>query len=148
MYKLVLETGLEEGEYRIIFFLGCRLHAHFNCGINILAGREFVGIELPIKVTANRGVAPVKFIARDVEPGNTMPLLCSSFEEFMTSFKIYQGAERLGPRQEETIYLQVAPWTSRVVAKLISSNPKRIAVAKIPIQISNETLKIKYNPVI
>jgi hypothetical protein len=137
--------GLQPGDYKIVYRMICRFYDKYDWGVNIWAGTEFARMELPISVTENGGSSPVKTSFSMTDIGDKMPGYFSKFEEFMTSFKIYDAGEQKNS-ESDTIYLQVAPWSRYVVVKLITANPKEIAVAKIPIRIEDDTLRIKYNP--
>jgi len=138
--------GLTEGKYQIAYRMVCRFHDEYDWGTNIWRGTEFARLEVPISVThAPAPITPVeaKSTMQDTTP--RMPGYLSSFEEFMTSFEIYPACQQTISK-EGTLYLQVAPWTENVVVKLITREPKKIAAAKIPIEISHDTLEITHNP--
>ncbi|MEN6371747.1 MAG: beta-galactosidase [Armatimonadota bacterium] len=137
--------GLMEGSYLIDFQMLYRYHHTYEWGTNIWGGREFALLQVPIKVTQSGGSAPVDSTFTMTDKIEKMPGYLNTFEEFMTSFDVHKGAEK-NTEQKKTLYLQVAPWTKNVVVKLILTDPKEIAVAKIPIKITDETLRIKYNP--
>ena len=137
--------GLKEGNYILRVQMLYRYHKEYNWGTNIWAGKEFARLDVPIKVTKAGGAALVVETCTITDTGEKMPGYVDTFEEFMTSFKIFQPADK--PQTHEgIIYLQVAPWTKHVVVKLIQTDPQQISVARIPISVSNETLDIKYNP--
>lgn len=137
--------GLTEGDYRVDFRLVYRYHREYNYWVNIWSGVEFARLEVPVRVAKEAAETPVEpnFVAADV--GETMPGDFDTFEEFMTAFRIHQGTEK-PVAQQGVIYLQVAPWTENVVAKLILTDPKEIAVARLPIRVTGETLQVKHNP--
>lgn len=137
--------GLVEGDYRIDFRLVYRFHKEYNYWVNIWNGAEFAKLEVPVKVTAKGGDEPVSAQLKMVDESEKMPGDFHTFEEFMTSFKIHQPVTEEA-QVEETIYLQVAPWTENVVVKLIATDPRQIAVARVPVKITDENLRIKYNP--
>ena len=153
--------GLVAGDYRIDILALYRYHRNYNWGINIWGGAGFARLELPIKVTKDGGQSPVKTAFKIIDTAEKMPGDYDRFEEFMTSLRVYPAAD-LSPqpqppparRQEadkggltnDTLYLQIAPWTKNVVVKLILTDPNEIAVARVPIKITDETLKVKYNP--
>ncbi|WP_319586074.1 beta-galactosidase [uncultured Desulfobulbus sp.] len=137
--------GLKEGSYLLRVQMLYRYHKEYNWGTNIWAGGEFARLEVPIRVTKSGGYTPVKSTCTITDTGEKMPGYVNTFEEFMTSFKIFEPVEK-PLTQQGTIYLQVAPWTKKVVIKLMQTNPQQISVAKIPVSISDETLDVKYNP--
>ncbi|MHB1000407.1 MAG: beta-galactosidase [Armatimonadota bacterium] len=137
--------GLTEGDYIVAFPMMYRYHREFNWWVNIWGGAEFARFEMPIKVTKEGGSTPVTSNMKITDTGEKMPGYLDTLEEFMTSFRIYKPVEK-NTEQSGTIYLQVAPWTKHAVVKLILTDPKQIAIAKIPIQVSDETLDIRYNP--
>ena len=137
--------GLTEGEYRIGLTLLYKYHREFNWGINIWHGKDYAFIEVPIKVTKTGAITPVESTFKILDNDEKMPGYLNSFEEFMTAFNIHQPVQKRTV-QKGVVYLQVAPWTKNAVVKLIVTDPKQLAVVKIPIKISDETLKVKYNP--
>lgn len=137
--------GLAEGKYRIDYRMVCRFYDKYDWMANIWSGTEFARLEVPIIVKAKHEVTPISSTFKVSGPVNKMPGYFDAFEEFMTSFKIYQPQQKL-TSLKDTIYLQVAPWTTHVVVKIISDSPAGISVKKIPIKISDETLAVKYNP--
>lgn len=137
--------GLKEGNYVIGLTLLYKYHRDFNWGINIWHGKDYAYIELPMNVTKNGGNTHAKPTFKIIDDEEKMPGYLSRFEEFMTCFDIHQPVREQSSKQG-TMYLQVAPWTKNAVIKLILTDPKRIAVAKVPIKVTDETLNIKYNP--
>ncbi|MBM3492907.1 MAG: hypothetical protein FJX72_01090 [Armatimonadetes bacterium] len=137
--------GMKPGDYKIHFRMLFRYYKEFNWGINIWHGAEFARLEVPIRVRDEAADTPVeeRFVATD--HGETMPGFLSAFEEFMTTFRIHRPGDR-PTREEGVVYLQVAPWTKDVVLKLILTDPREMAVARVPIVITEETLKITHNP--
>ncbi len=137
--------GLKEGQYRIEFRMLYRYHRDFNWWINIWSGAEFARLEVPITV-AKKGVkSPVTSKMLLLDEKEKIPGYIDSFEEFMTSFQIFPPATT-EKQSNGVIYLQVAPWTRHITLKLILSNPMEIAIARIPVKVTDETLYIKYNP--
>ena len=96
-------------------------------------------------VREDRRAVPVHTSMEITDTSEKMPGYFEAFEQFMTSFAIFPPlaapAENSG-----TIHLQVAPWTHHVTLKLILTDPKRIAVARIPVAVGQETLDIACNP--
>jgi hypothetical protein len=137
--------GLAEGNYRIDYRMVCRFYDKYNWEANIWNGTEFARLEVPITVKAKPGVTPISSSFKMSGPANKMPGYFAAFEEFMTSFKIYPPQPKTA-NLKDVLYLQVAPWTTHIVVKIISDNPSRISVKKIPIKIDDETLAVKYNP--
>jgi len=137
--------GLKEGDYRIDLSMLYRYYRDYNWGVNIWAGKEFAKLTMPIRVTAKGGKSPVQTSFEVTDKDDKMPGYFDRFEEFMTSFRVHRWV-REDTVSRDKIYLQVAPWTEKVVVKLILTDPRQIAVAKIPIRITNETLDVKYNP--
>jgi hypothetical protein len=137
--------GLSPGDYRIDFNVICRLHAHWNWGSNIWGGTPYARLSVPIKVTDAGGQTPVRPTYTVLDSTEKMPGYFDRFEEFMTAFRIHQPVAAAQPAND-TVYLQVAPWTRQVTLKLILTDPKQIAVVRVPIAVGEETLRIKYNP--
>ena len=142
--SILWRWGLDEGSYRIDFRMVSRFYNRFEWGTNIWGGTEFAKLTVPIEVKKNPGQVAVRGELKLNDVENT-PTIFDTFEEFMTSFKIYPTSVT-GEPKKDTMYLQVAPWTRHVVVKLILLNPKEIVTAKIPIEVTDETLEIKYNP--
>ena len=137
--------GLAEGNYRVDYRMVCRFYDKYDWEANIWSGTEFARLEVPITVKAKPDATAISSTFKTSGPANKMPGYFAAFEEFMTSFKIYQPQQK-PLNLKDTIYLQVAPWTTHVVVKIISDNPAGIMVKKIPISITDETLAVKYNP--
>lgn len=137
--------GLKEGNYRVEFRMLYRYHREWNYWVNIWNGAEFARLEVPITVANDAKVTQPEPVFKVMDEVEKMPGYVESFEEFMTSFRIYPPAQA-DTVHEGVAYLQVAPWTKNVVLKLIITDPKQIAVAKAPIDIDQDTLKVKYNP--
>jgi hypothetical protein len=121
-----------------------RFYDKYDWRANIWSGTEFARLEVPFRVTKKGAQTPVTSSFTMAAPSERMPGYFKSFEEFMTSFRIYPASDRT-LRPADTLYLQVAPWTSHVVVKLIAADPRQIAAVKLPIAVSDETLKIRYN---
>lgn len=138
------QRGFIEGDYTIELGLLYRAYKDFNWGMNIWRGEKFASFTMPIQVRKGGGVTPVRSTYEILDKGDKTPGIFDTFEEFMTSFRIFQGEQK--PEQSGTIYLQVAPWTTHVTAKLILTNPNEIAVVRVPIKITDENLQIRYNP--
>lgn len=143
--KLRDVRGLNEGDYRLRLTMQYRYHREYNWWTNLWVGKGFAQLDTPIKVTAAGGTAPVESTFKVLDADEKMPGDFDTFEEFMTSLKVFPGAEKPTERKG-VIYLQVAPWTRNVVAKLILTDPRQIVVARIPIRVTDETLSIRYNP--
>ncbi|MHB0999615.1 MAG: beta-galactosidase [Armatimonadota bacterium] len=139
------KNGLSEGNYRVDFRMLYKYYREYDWMVNIWEGAEFARLEVPIKVTADGGNTPVETRFEVTDTDEKMPGYIDYFEEFMTAFRIHQPVEQ-ETVTEGTLYLQVAPWTEKAVVKLILTDPKEIAVAKVPVEISLETLDVKYNP--
>ncbi len=137
--------GLKPGRYQIDFRMACRYYKEFNWWVNIWAGVDFTKLTMPLTVTPQGGQEEPELTFLQTPQNAQWPGFLERFEEFMTSFVIHQPATRK-QTIEATLYLQVAPWTKRVVLKLMTENPKKLMVAKIPVKVSDETLRIKPNP--
>jgi len=137
--------GLRPGSYRLDFRMVYRYHPQFRWWTNIWTGREFARLTFPFEAAGETAQTEVQTNFKITDSEEKMPGYVERFEEFMTAFRIYPTASE-SAKHQETIYLQVAPWTEDVVVKLMLTDPRQIAAARIPITITNETLKIKYNP--
>ena len=119
--------GLSEGKYEIVYRMLCRFYDEYDWEVNIWQGTEFASLEVPISVTKGPApITPVKTKLKVQDTTHRMPGYFSSFEEFMTSFKIYSARDTEKVYQD-TLYLQVAPWTKEIVVKLITKEPKSIS---------------------
>ncbi|MEN6385059.1 MAG: beta-galactosidase [Phycisphaerales bacterium] len=143
--KLESNSGLVPGKYRIDYRLVCRFYDRYDWMANIWSGTEFARLEVPITVSKNFSQTPVQTTMKMVAPENHMPGYFAKFEEFMTSFNIYPYKFR-EDTVKDTIFLQVASWTKVVTVKLISNRPDGISVVRVPIEISTDSMAIKYNP--
>lgn len=169
--------GLTEGDYRLDLRMLYRYHREYSWAINIWTGAEFARLTVPFRVAKTPAQTLVEPRFRVTDTAEKMPGDYDTFEEFMTSFKVYspspqpsppgegatspstpaplpQGERGDGPKPpgevgqvvRDTLYLQVAPWTTHVVLKLILTDPREITVATVPIKITRETLEIRHNP--
>lgn len=138
--------GLSEGKYKIAYRMICRFYDEYDWLANIWSGTEFARLEVPIRVTDGPApITPVRAKSTMQETLHRMPGYFSSFEEFMTSFNIVPPC-RKKQSTKGTIYLQVAPWTEHITVKLITKEPKKIKVVRIPVKVDSSSLEIKYNP--
>lgn len=129
------EKGLLEGRYQIDFRMLRRFYDKHEWGSTIWAGTEFAKLEVPFEVKSEGENKPIE-TRFSSSAGENMPKISGAFEEFMTSFRIYDGSQP--GKVRNTIYLQVAPWTEQIVVKLILTDPKQIVVAKIPVTVTDE----------
>lgn len=135
--------GLKEGKYLLQFKMLYRYHREFNWGVNIWAGAEFARLEVPITVAKTGSQAPVTVRLKHTDTKEKIPGYIDSFEEFMSSFKIFEPSVT---NNSGVIYLQPAPWTRQVTLKIIHNNPMDIAAVRVPVKVTGENLRIKYNP--
>ena len=135
--------GLLEGRYQIDFRMVCRFYDTYEWGTNIWGGTDFARLEVPFAVKAEGENKPVE-TRFSSQVGERMPKIFSAFEEFMTSFRIYDSSQ--DAKEKDTLYLQVAPWTTQIVVKLILTDPQEIKVARIPVTLTGENLNVAYNP--
>lgn len=140
--------GLTEGDYRLDLRMLYRYHREYHWGINIWTGAEFARLTVPLKVAKAAARTPVEPEFTVTDTAEKMPGYVDTFEEFMTSFRIHGPQPTTHDAQPTTgtLYLQLAPWTKHVVVKLILTDPREIAVARVPIRTTDETLRITYNP--
>lgn len=136
--------GLQSGDYRIDFRMVYRYHRQWNWGINIWTGAEFARLVVPVRVDRRPARTPVRASFQIVDAEEKMPGYLSEFEEFMTSFRVHTPSEA-SDTLRGTLHLQVAPWTRWITAKLVLSNPRRIAVVRLPIRVTQETLAVRRN---
>ena len=138
--------GLSEGKYEIVYRMLCRFYDEYDWMVNIWSGTEFARLEVPVTVTNETApITPVEAKLTVEDTTHRMPRYFSSFEEFMTSFKIFSD-EDTDKTHQGTMYLQVAPWTQEIVVKLITKEPKSISSVRVPVKLDNSSLDIKYNP--
>ncbi len=137
--------GLVAGDYKIEFQMLYRYHRDYQWGVNIWAGAPWCRLDVPIRVTKEGGQSPVapRFVAMD--DADKTPGYIDTFEEFMTAFRIHPPAAE-AERQSGTLYLQPAPWTKHVTLKLILPGSRRIAVARVPVRVTDETMAVRHNP--
>lgn len=138
--------GLREGDYKLQFTMVYRYHRDYNWGINIWTGAWLARLTVPIKVQKQAEFNPATTQFEMIDKDEKMPGDFDSFEEFMTAFRIYNDVPAKPTVQKGVVYLQVAPWTRQAVVKLILTDAKQIAVARVPIKVTTESLRIKYNP--
>ena len=138
-------NGLTEGKYKIRFSMLYKYYREYDWMVNIWDGAEFARLEAPITVSAKPIKTPITAVFTVTDSEEKMPGFIDYFEEFMTTFRIHQP-KTISTVKEETLYLQIAPWTKEVVIKLILTDPKEIAVVRIPVKVSMETLDVQYNP--
>jgi hypothetical protein len=138
---------LPVGKYRVRYRAAYRMNTQYNWGVNMWAGQVWTGLEVPIQVTETGGSSEVTTSDLEFEPASAdrMTRYVGSLEEFMTSLKVFES-EQLAAPQKGTLYLQVAPWTKHVAIKLIGNTPGRIKTVAVPVSISADNLKIRYNP--
>lgn len=137
--------GLEEGLYRIDLKFLFRSYRKYDWELNMWGGDEFARFELPIKVKKKGAQTPIWSRMWYADLNDNMPGYFNRFEEFMTSFRIWRSTST--PTTESgTIYIQPAPWTKNITLKLIQTDPQKISTVSVPIKMTDETLKIKYNP--
>jgi len=137
--------GLSEGDYKIDFRMVCRFYDKYDWMANIWGGTEFCRLEVPIKVSAKKEITPINSTFTMAEPVDRMPGYFGAFEEFMSSFHIILG-QTDEKQYDNVLYLQAAPWTKQITVKLIYDKSQKIAVARFPIDITDETLAVKYDP--
>lgn len=137
--------GLQTGEYKIVYSLRGRFYDTFDRYTNIWWGTEFAKLEVPLSVTANPTVMPIKSTFTMHDTTGRMPGYFSDFEEFMTSFKIFPALSEAAVTAD-TLHVQVAPWTEDIVIKMITQHPREIAVVRVPIRVDDSSLAIEYNP--
>ncbi len=138
---------LPVGRYVVFYRMCYRWNTEWDWGVNMWGGRPWAGLEVPIEVADEPIDTPLQ--TRDAAPDaadtDRMTRYVRSLEEFMTSFRVFEKAELTSPNTG-TIHLQVAPWTKHIVVKLIGNTPGRINTAAVPVQVSSDNLKIRYNP--
>lgn len=129
-------------QYRLLY----RWNTEYDWGVNMWGGRPWFALDVPIEVAEEAGEAGVE--TREVVLDDSKDRLCRyirSFEEFMTSFKVYEAEELKSP-QRGTMHLQVAPWSQQVVLKLIGNASGSIRTASVPVEVRSANLQIAANP--
>lgn len=151
-YGFQKDYALLEGEYRIRLELRYRSYKTYSRFGNFWLGKTFAEYLVPITVKKEFEQVPVKdeFIVVDKDKDKTTNIY-GAFEEFLMSFKMYEH-KRTGIlrkealQQSDTMYVQVAPWTTEIGLKLHAANPRDMAGVYIPISVSLDNMKIEYNP--
>lgn len=142
--------GIAAGEYKLQLRLFARCYKTSDDFLNIWEGPEMFTWEMPFSVETQAREAPVPPGTKTLVDGgdpDKITRFIHTFEEFMSSFDCHLSAPPDGTnRIRGTLHLQVAPWSSRVVAKLISTGPVDIATAGVPIEIDVTSLKVRFNP--
>jgi len=136
---------LLEGNYVVTIEMGYRYNQTYNYDINVWGSKPFVKAEVPIVVSKEAKNVPVTIENVVLDDIEKMPGYLSSFEEFMTSFDYFDKSEKEN-KITKTMYLQVAPWTKNITLKLILTDPKKMVSVNIPVNVTEENMKIKYNP--
>lgn len=151
-YGYQKDYAMLEGEYQIRLDLQHRWYKEYDRFLNFWAGKTFAQYSVPITVKKEFEQVPVtgEFVIVDEDKDKTTNIH-GAFEEFMMSFRMYEhgSAGLLGKEAIEytdTIYVQVAPWTKEIGFKLQTVNPRDIAGVYIPITVSADNMKIRYNP--
>lgn len=137
-------SGLKTGDYKIDFRMVARFYDKYDWLVNVWGGTEFARLEVPINVTDCIKHIPIETTLYNHGTKDKQPVIYSKFEEFMTTFHCHPTA--LKNSIDETLYLQVAPWTKHITVKLILTDPLEIKFIKVPIEIDKSTLGIEYNP--
>ena len=68
-----------------------------------------------------------------------------SYEEFTTSYDSWLRPASLSSSQTNTLYVQPAAWSDRVVIKLMRGNNINMVSATIPLKVESDSIKIKLN---
>jgi len=136
--------GLTEGKYRVVMRAFYRTEEDYQPYVNIWDGRWFYIATMEFTASDRPAVKePRQFsISMNGKTWNS-PSWLHYFEEFMTSYEQYRN----GLSEEKVssvLYIQSAPWTEQIVAKLITSEPAGICTAVIPV-IINDDLTLIYN---
>lgn len=142
--------GVAPGEYKLQLRLFSRYYKTPDDFLNIWEGAETSTWEMGFSVETQAREAPVlpgeKTLVDGGDP-DKLTRFIHTFEEFMSSFDCHQAAPADGSnRIRGTLHLQVAPWTSQVVAKLVGTGPVAIATAGVPIDIDVTSLQVRFNP--
>ncbi len=141
--------GLAPGDYIVKFNAAYRAYSEFNPWLNLWDGPVFYIYEQPVKVEAEARDAPVAEgnVARSDSPENDkITRWIHTHEEFMTAFDCHIERPEDGSSVSGTLHLQPAPWTEKVVIKLITTSPVDIATVVVPVDVESDSLEISYNP--
>ncbi len=139
--------GIVPGEYRLRVRLMYRCYYTPEPFLNIWEGPLGYACDLPFVVEREaRGtpVSPAIPVVRDGGGTRKITRFIHTFEEFMTAFDCHLAA----PSEAAgciggTLYLQVAPWTTHVVLKLVRAGVGDIATAAVPIAIDSGALGVR-----
>lgn len=139
--------GLTPGDYRLDFRMVYRWYKEFDTWVNIWEGHPMYVWQWPFTVESQaRTVPPAEGVValRNGGEADKMTRWLHTFEEFMTSFDVYQSAPKEGLALSGTLYLQVAPWTRQVVIKLITAEPVAIATLALPLRVRDDALIVHF----
>jgi hypothetical protein len=137
--------GLEPGRYRIDFSMLYKYWQEYSWGLNIWHGKDFALLQVPIEVTADGGESPVETSFSITDPSEKMPGIYETFEEFMTTLRVFEPADAPAV-QEGVLYVQPAPWTDHIAIKLVLTDPKALAMVRVPVTVTGETLELAHCP--
>ena len=137
---------MKPGEYRLRFSLLQKSYTKWTQWGNHWGGEPFASMDVFLTVVEGKPEATEPKIEQQVRAHATrgnFPEFIHSFEEFMTGFEWYRSPVS---NQKSVVYVQVAPWTENIDVKLIMGNPMELKTASIPITVSTEKIRLKYNP--
>lgn len=137
---------LPPGDYSIRFRAYYRCYKGWNDWINMWDGAWMYIAEMPITLAAqprSAPVAPLKVTFTDGGTDDKLTRYIHTFEEFMTGFDCWQSAPAGTHSISGTLHVQVAPWTSEIVVKLIGTSPVRCRTVAIPVTTDNASLSLQ-----
>jgi hypothetical protein len=142
---------LPPGDYSIGFRAYYRCYKGWNDWINMWDGPWMYLAEMPITLAAqprSQPVAPLKVTFTNGGNDDKLTGYIHTFEEFMTGFDCWQSAPKDTHALSGTLHVQVAPWTSQIVVKLIGTAPVRCKTVAFPAAMENTSLSVqpKLNP--
>lgn len=138
------------GRYILCFDVLYRWYREYNWIVNMWQGRPWLRLEVTLDVTdatpsPDKSEITTRLVPLESPDDDRMPRLFSRFEEFMTTFDIHRSGDLATP-VDQTLHLQVAPWTRTIVLKLLTNHPDRTAAIEIPLDVSHESLIVRHNP--
>jgi len=134
------------GKHEIRYIAEYRYNKEYDWIVNMWAGKPWLSLEFDIDVTEQGGQSEIKteYVKHENAQEDRMTRYVRSLEEFMTSFRVFERNE-LGKAKEDTIHVQVAPWTKHIVLKLIGNKPGRIETVAVPVEVNSNNLAVQYN---
>lgn len=141
--------GIVPGDYRLQLRLIYRHYGDAEPWRNMWEGATGFVWEMPFSVEERPRQTPVlpgETMITDAPAPDKLTRFIHTFEEFMTAFDCHISPPAGGERRVRgRLHLQVAPWTQQVVVRLVQGTPSRVADAAAPVQVAQESLRLRRN---